>query len=227
MPLNIETFLITFWTDLFYGFVFVYSLFMHCKVKGMLCFKFAHVAQEFLNFCMHSLNVFLHCNFLNKLVTKSTELYIQFHPLLLRKIALCSLNMSLKILDNLATVRTSAGAEVSVLQVMREVIGGDKVSTQVTRLLGFGVLRFNPSSFVPLVINLDVSIKSSGGGKLLWVVRTNNPLIMCQDVFVKSLEISKVSPAISAKRPPVLFKLVSLERPVPLGHKVTAITKLS
>ena len=110
---------------------------------------------------------------------------------------------------------------------MREVIGGDKVSTQVTRLLGFGVLRLNPSSFVPLVINLDVSIKSPGGGKLLGAVRTNNPLIMCQDVFVKSLEISKVSPAISAKRPPVLLKLVSLERPVPLGHKVTAITELS
>ena len=48
MPLNIETFLVTFWTDLFYGFVFVYSLFVHCKVKGMFCFKFAHVAMSFM-----------------------------------------------------------------------------------------------------------------------------------------------------------------------------------
>ena len=116
---------------------------------------------------------------------------------------------------------------MSVLHVMREVIGGDEITTQVTRLLGFSVFRLNPSSFVPLVINLDVSIKSPGGGKLLWAVRTNNPVIMCQDVLVKCPEISKVSPAISAKRPPVLLKLVSLERPVPLGHKVTAITKLS
>ena len=33
MPLNIETFLVTFWTVFFYGFVFVYSLFVHCKVN--------------------------------------------------------------------------------------------------------------------------------------------------------------------------------------------------
>ena len=116
---------------------------------------------------------------------------------------------------------------MSVLHVMREVIGGDEITTQVTRLLGFSVLRLNPSSFVPLVINLDVSIESPGGGELLWAVRTNNPVIMCQDVLVKCPEISKVSPAISAKRPPVLLKLVSLERPVPLGHKITTITKLS
>ena len=72
MPLNIETFLVTFWTVFFYGFVFVYSLFVHCKVKGVFCFKLAHVALEFINCCMHSLNMFLHCNFLNKLVTKFT-----------------------------------------------------------------------------------------------------------------------------------------------------------
>ena len=175
---------------------------------------------------MHFLDVYLQIHFLYSLVAELACHNIK-HPLFLRNITLCSLDVILNRFVHLSTMRTGTGSRVT-LDVICDITGLYQVSANRTRFCGLLFLSLeDPFALVNLVLSLNVSIESPGGGKLLRAVWTYDLLIMCQDMFVICLEVCEVAPALPAQRSPVLLKLVSLERSVPVGHKVTAITKLS
>ena len=78
---------------------------------------------------------------------------------------------------------------MSSVDVMSEVTGLDQIPTNRTRFRNLPFLSLDPSAVVNLVLKLNVSIEVLGGGKLLGALRTNDSLIMCQDVFIKCLEV--------------------------------------